>query len=134
MARVTRLSGAILAETQARYFLVGNPKEPCAWECEGFADPGVVDAHTEPFRELAARGTPKLTGPLLLVRSEGEALAKTLAERLLIRRNGSVSERLWNLVWSGREPRAGDTLDADWLLEMPNDVWHIVQDSVLRCV
>ena len=39
MARVGRLSGAILAESEGAYFLVGDLKEPCDFSARGFEAP-----------------------------------------------------------------------------------------------
>jgi hypothetical protein len=60
----------------------------------------------------------------------GEALAHTLAAKLVIARNGSVSERLWRLArgeGATGEPRL------QWLVEIPQPVWEIVRETVLRC-
>ena len=40
MSLVTRLSGAILAESNGEYFLIGNTKSPCDWAAAGFEPPG----------------------------------------------------------------------------------------------
>lgn len=136
MARVGRLAGAILAETEGRYFLVGNPKEPCDFVASGFADPGVIDAIRQPFVELHAVGAVTLEDPGLVLSVEGDALPRILAARLLITRNASVSDRLWRLSidpeGSGDDPRG--FVDAAWLVEMPAPVWQIVRDAVLRCL
>lgn len=42
MALVGRLAGAILAETEGQFFLVGNPKVPCDFTAVGFDPPGVI--------------------------------------------------------------------------------------------
>jgi len=69
---------------------------------------------------------------------EGEALARVLAERFIITRNGSVSERLWRLVIQcGRvddEDTPAGAVDARWLGAMPAPMWQIVRDAVLRCI
>ncbi|MGH2652490.1 MAG: precorrin-3B C(17)-methyltransferase, partial [Actinomycetota bacterium] len=60
-----------------------------------------------------------------------------LARRFLIERNGSVSDRLWRLVIGADEEGEGpeeDEIDAQWLAEVPNRVWEIVRDTVLRCL
>ncbi|MCG8424119.1 MAG: precorrin-3B C(17)-methyltransferase [Proteobacteria bacterium] len=143
MARVSRLAGAMLAETRGRYFLIGNTKEPCDWPAAGFAPPGEIDAATRPFVELTPQGPVELDGYSLHFELEGEELASELARRMLIERNGSVSERLWRLVCADRSGH-GDEYDdyevpetgvgnARWLTEMPARVWDIVRDSVLRC-
>ena len=49
MARVGRLAGALLAETEGRYFLVGNTKEPCDFRALGVEPPPEIDALKRPF-------------------------------------------------------------------------------------
>jgi hypothetical protein len=55
---------------------------------------------------------------------------------MLIERNGSVSERLWRAVLgvddAGDAPRG--PVAARWLLEVPESVWRVVRDAVLRCL
>ncbi len=137
MARVGRIAGAILAETGGRYFLVGNTKMPCDWARAGFEAPAEIDAVKRPYLPLVARAPVDIGGVQLTLALEGEELANRLADLFVIRRTGSVSERLWRLVLGGSEeddvPDAG-TIDARWLGEMPLRVWQVVQDTVLRCV
>jgi hypothetical protein len=137
MGRIGRLAGAILAETEGRFFLVGNPKEPCDFEATGFEDPGPIDALARPFIELRSKRPIAILPPTIEVTTEGEPLARLLAGRFLIARNGSVSDRLWRLVvdpgTSGDDP--GDSVvAARWLGEMPDPIWQIVRDAVLRCL
>jgi hypothetical protein len=135
MARIGRLAGAIIAHTGAQYFLVGNTKQPCDWMKAGFEPPVEIDAKKRPYLLLSVAGPVNLAGPWLLAEVEGEELAKRLAERLVIERTGSVSDRLWRLV-TGLEdetPMTTETIDARWLAEVPMTVWQIVKDTVLRC-
>jgi hypothetical protein len=147
MARVGRLAGAILAETCGDHFLIGNPKQPCDWRAAGFEPPGELDARVRPVVRLARCGTPVLAAPVLELELEieGEPLARLLADRLVIARTGSVSERLWRLV-IGRSDELDEldqvdapgapapaTLPARWLGELPAAIWQIVRDTVLRC-
>jgi hypothetical protein len=137
MACVGRLAGAVLAQTGNDYFLVGNTKEPCDFKAAGFEPPCEVDAVKCRYIRLKAQRTIAMSSPLLKVRLEGKALAEALAERLLIERNGSVSERLWRLLLDpdGNEaPVASDEVDAQWLVEIPLAIWEIVRDTVLRCL
>jgi hypothetical protein len=53
MARVGRLAGAILAETEGRYFLIGNTKEPCDFRSEGFEQPAAIDALKQAYIRLS---------------------------------------------------------------------------------
>ena len=64
---------------------------------------------------------------------EGEALARRLTDFLVIKRNGSVSERLWRLVMPPEECQGKAEVDARWLGEIPPAIWQIVQDRVLKC-
>jgi len=140
MARVGRLAGAVLAESEGAYFLVGNPKRPCDWPAVGFEPPGPLDATVRPYLRLVRTAAPavQVTGPWLQVALEGEALARALAARFLIERNGSVSDRLWRLVLRGdpdaEDPPAEVEVDARWLGEMPAPIWDIVRAQVLRCL
>ncbi len=137
MARVGRLAGALLAETGGEFFLVGNTKEPCDFEAAGFESPGEIDALERRYIRLAPRRAVELAAPHLRLDLEGEALAVLLAERLLIERNASVSDRLWRLLIdpSGQEELPQDeAVDARWLAEIPAPIWGIVRDTVLRCL
>lgn len=136
MARVGRLAGAILAETAGEFFLIGNTKEPCDFEAAGFASPGEIDALKRPYVRLAPRRAVDLDRPYLTLELEGEALAGLLAERLLIERNGSVSERLWRLLMdpSGEDEPPQDEAPSRWLAEIPAPLWGIIRDAVLRCL
>jgi hypothetical protein len=138
MARVGRLAGAILAQTGSEFFLVGNTKRPCDWMAAGFDPPGELDAVARPYVRIARSGPVSVRGPWLDVSIEGEELARKLAARFLVERNGSVSDRLWRLVIRG-EPEGDDPppdtiVDAGWLGDVPNHVWEIVREQVLRCL
>lgn len=143
MARVGRLAGAILAETEGRYFLIGNTKEPCDFRSEGFEPPAAIDALKEAYIRLSVTGTARIDPPCLTLALEGEELAQVFARRFLIERNGSVSDRLWRLVVGvdeedgAPEAEAIDgqwEIDAQWVAEVPDRIWEIVRDSVLRCL
>ena len=87
-----------------------------------------------PFVKLNTQGPVSLDGSGLYWDLEGEALCEKLSETFLIKRNGSVSERLWGLVLETTEENYNDeTLDGTWLANTPDEVWEIVRDSVLRC-
>lgn len=139
MARVGRLAGALLAETEGNYFLVGNTKEPCDWKSAGF-EPPAVDPSAARYVKLVPLRAITLSSPHLVIGLEGEALAQSLAQRFLVERNGSVSDRLWRLVVNGGVPEedappvAGPAIDAKWLGEMPGPIWKIIRDTVLRCI
>jgi hypothetical protein len=136
MARIARLAGALLVETQGRYFLVGNPKGPCDLPAAGFApqhEP--IDAMVRPWVELDPRGPIALAAPVLDYGLDGSAAVLRIAEQFLIARNASVSDRLWRLVVgiTDDEDEVPDTVDARWLAAAPERVWSIVRDAVLRC-
>ena len=134
MARVGRLAGAILAETRGEYFLVGATKEPCDWAAAGFHVPDALEEPQQPFVRLGASRPVELPTPRLTLAVEGEELAHLLARRLVIARNRSVSERLWRLIVGTEEARAADVeIEARWLGEIPEAVWDVVREAVLRC-
>jgi hypothetical protein len=138
MSRVGRLAGALLAETGDQYFLVGNLKRPCDFAAAGFEKPAVeVDALARPYVALLRSGPANLPGPWLTFDLEGEALARALAERLLIERTGSVSDRLWRLILSSdpdADIPADAVIDARWLGQTPIHVWRVVREAVLKCL
>jgi hypothetical protein len=140
MARAFRLAGAILAETDGDYYLVGQTKEPCDWPAAGFAVPRTLESGGPWFVKLDVRGSVSTAAPVpgLVLPLEGEALARALAQRFVIERNGSVSERLWRIAIHRGDPDAEDgapgDVDARWLAEIPAPVWQMVRDTVLRCV
>jgi len=137
MAMVGRLGGAILAQTADRYFLVGDLKEPVDFAAHGFINPGERDVKVQPYVELKRNSEAfDWSPPLMVMELDGEALAAKLASLFVIRRNGSISERLWSLVseHSSLEPSAGrEVTNARWLGATPDEVWEIVRDGVLRC-
>ena len=136
MARVGRLAGAILAESSGDYFLIGNTKAPCDWAREGFENPGVVDAMKAPWIKLKPTREVPIGEPWLAIDVEGEALASAVAQRFVIERNGSVSDRLWRLVTNPDdllEPPQRSSIDARWLGEIPAPIWKVVRDTVLKC-
>jgi hypothetical protein len=138
MSLVGRLAGAILVQTEDDYFLVGNLKRPCDFAAAGFEKPAVeLDAVARPYLRLARSGPLAVPGPWLALTLEGEPLLRALADRLLIERNGAVSDRLWRLILSadpdGDAPGPEVVIDASWLGQMPEHLWQIVRDSVLKC-
>jgi hypothetical protein len=139
MARAFRLAGAIVAQSGEDYFQIGVTKEPCDYAGAGFDRPESEPASAPWFvrlRPLPARV--RLSPPWLELSIGGEDLARTLSERFVIERNGSVSERLWRLVLAGGDPDADDEsrerIDARWLGEMPSPIWRMIRETVLRCI
>ena len=136
MARIARLGGALLAETEGTYFLIGNTKQPTDFPAAGFEKPVEIDPLKRPYLALVQCASVELAAPWLTMDLEGEELARVVARCFLIERNGSVSERLWRLVTNPDEPEeetTQDAIDANWLGHTPAPIWQIVRDTVLRC-
>jgi hypothetical protein len=138
VSRVGRLAGALLVETGGEHYLVGNLKRPCDFAAAGFERPaGELDALARPWTRLQRSGPLTVAGPWLTLDLERESLLGLLAERMLIARNGSVSDRLWRLILSAdpdQEVPADAVIDARWLGQVPAHVWTVVREAVLRCV
>ena len=122
---------------EAAWFLVGDTKVPCDWAAAGFERPADRDAKVERYVRLVPIGSPALDAPTLQLFIDGEPAVRVIADRLLVARNGAVSDRLWRLILGEDEantrsaPR--DDVDARWLAEMPAHVWDVVRDAVLKC-
>jgi hypothetical protein len=139
MARVGRLAGALLVHSrhgeEDHWYLVGDTKVPCDWQAAGFVEPPIRDVSKQRWIRLAPTRSTTLEGPCLRLPLDGEAAAACIAARLLVARNGSVSERLWRMVWDPEdtdEAPKGE-LDARWLVEIPAPIFERVRDAVLRC-
>jgi hypothetical protein len=130
MARIGRLAGALLIESEGAWHLVGHLKQPCDFAAAGFARPDDVDARAPAGIRLEVHGAPRLAPPWLVLPVDGEAVVPLAAARLLVERTGLVSERLWRMIGDGA---SGEAIDARWLGEMPAHVWDLVRDAVLRC-
>jgi hypothetical protein len=137
MSLLGRLAGALLLESDGAFFLIGNLKRPC--DFVGFVPPGPIDALARPYirleRDPARDFVP--SGPqLVLPDGDGEALARAVAARLLIERNGAVSDRLWRLILTddpeAELPEEG-TFATPWLTEIPLHLWQIIREAVLKC-
>jgi hypothetical protein len=115
MARVGRFCGSIVVDGR---WLVGHPKEPCPLVAGDLEAPWLLRVEAAPIGDT-----------VLLVDGESEAIARVMAQRFVIERNGSVSERLWRLVTDGR---TGE-IACHWLGTVPQPIWQIVRDTVLRC-
>ncbi len=140
IARSGRLAGAILLESDGRFFLVGNTKEPCDWPDAGFAAPEKPAGTTTRVQSLNPLRPVPIQPPYLIFHwgdKTPESLAELLANRFLIQRNSSVSERLWRLVTGENDEQSHhvpEELDASWLVHMPEPVWNIVREAVLKCM
>lgn len=139
-ARITRLAGAILLEHENQYVLIGNTKQPCNWQREGFEAPAEIDAVKQPFLPLTPIRAILIEGQHLTIdefNGSAEGLAQALASRFLIRRNGSVSDRLWRIVTGERDETGASTeqqINITWLIDMPERIWEIVRDAALKCL
>lgn len=139
MALIARLAGGLLVETavdgEPAWFLVGDTKVPCDFVAAGFEKPKERDVVRERYVRLVPVARPALTGTRLSVSLEGEAVARSLAERLTVARNGSVSERLWALIVGEREIEtpSGRLVPSAWLCDVPLSVWEVVREAVLKC-
>ncbi|MBI4398969.1 MAG: precorrin-3B C(17)-methyltransferase [Candidatus Omnitrophica bacterium] len=133
MSKVTRLAGAILAQSDGQFYLVGELKEPCDFAAAGFKTPPESDPdHPVHFKLLEPVRPISIDGDYLEMEVEGEALAELLYKRFIIERNLSVSDRLWRVA-AVKKNEAGIT-DARWLEQMPDAAWQVVRDSMLKCV
>jgi len=133
VSKVTRLGGAILAETSGEYYLVGELKEPCDFEEQGFEKPPESDPdHPVKFRKLKNVREITIDSEYLEMETQGEALVDLLFKRFVIQRNHSVSERLWRVA--AVQKKANGVIDARWLEQMPDEVWEIVRESILKCL
>ncbi|HEY0711699.1 MAG TPA: precorrin-3B C(17)-methyltransferase [Polyangia bacterium] len=143
-ARLSRLAGALLLQVGHLHHLIGNLKRPCHFEAHGFVTPKEpVDALVRPSQPLERHGSFNVTGPHLSLGdfplTAAPMLAARIAERLLITRNGSVSDRLWRLLLADpNDPDAdlsstAEPIDARWLVEIPHHLWNIVREAVLTC-
>ena len=135
MARVGRIAGSLLVETRGKYALVGFPKEPCDYAAHGLSTPPAQERWSGHVALVDALGPVRLGEHVLTFELEGEPLLQALAQRLLIARNGSVSERLWRLAIGADEAGEAPPKErcARWLSETPSQVWDVVRDTVLRC-
>lgn len=133
MAEISRLAGAILVASDSVYFLVGQLKEPCNFLEYGFKDPGEIKAPGIPYVKLEVISDNKIPKKEILTMSgNGEDLANKLADIFMITRNGSISERIWDLVCEYSQKNEGK-IDGNWASETPVEIWDIVRDSILRC-
>ena len=132
VSKIYRFAGAILAETSGEYYLVGELKEPCDFEKHGFEKPAESDPdHPVKYKKLKTLGPVSLDGECLEMEMQGQELAELLFKRFVIPRNYSVSDRLWSVVTV--KSKNGIT-DARWLEQMPDEVWQIVRENILKCL
>jgi hypothetical protein len=133
VSKVTRLAGAILAETNGDYYLIGELKEPCDFLKYGFqTPPESAPENPVKYKKLTVAGpVSSEEGACLEMETQGEDLAELLFRRFVILRNYSVSDRLWRvaILKGDKDGRA----DGRWLEQMPDDVWDIVRENILKC-
>ncbi len=134
MALVGRMGGSLIAETEGRYYMIGDVKGPCDFAAHGVVAPAERNVLAQPYLQLEIPGIYRWEeGTRLSCPLEGEALVQRLVDIFLILRNGSVSERLWRLVLSYSKPVEPELMDGTWLMQVPIGIWDIVRDQVLRC-
>ncbi len=126
MTRIGRLAGALLVESSGAWYLVGHLKQPCDFAATGFAPPTDLEARAPSGLRLETIAPVTMAGPWLEVDVEGDAVVPLCVRRLLVERTGLVSERLWRLL-----TETGDR--HRWFGEMPDPVWDVVRDALLRC-
>ncbi|HUQ06292.1 MAG TPA: hypothetical protein VM261_27495 [Kofleriaceae bacterium] len=126
MTRIGRLAGALLVEASGAWYLVGHLKQPCDFAASGFAAPVDLDARAPTGLRLEAIAPVTMAAPWLELDVDGDAVIPLCARRLVIERTGLVSERLWRLL-----TETGD--HHRWFGEMPDAVWDVVRDALLRC-
>ena len=140
MALVSRLGGSLLVKSSSRYFIVGELKRPVDWSAEGYQPPAHLSAGQEddcqrlPWFEVSGCPAPGHEVCISLGGAhDSHTLCDELHKRLTIRRNGSVSERLWDLVMDHSRSTAEGHIDGTWLVDTPMAVWDMVRESMLRC-
>jgi hypothetical protein len=125
-SRIGRLAGALLVETGDAWYLVGHLKQPCDFVAAGFAPPTDLESRAPTGLRLETIAPVRMAAPWLEVDVAGDVVVALCARRLVIERTGLVSERLWRLL-----TETGD--HHRWFGEMPDAVWDVVRDSLLRC-
>ncbi len=161
MVWIGRIAGAILAHDNNHFFLIGSLKEPCDFQKLGLEDPEqakqgfdpltqlycqlksiVEDMHCGNFWDILDKNSSlseAIGEKILFMKYGSKEINPTLARSFLIRRNSSVSERLWDLVLSCSNSytkkiyQNKEVYDASWLEQTPNEIWEIVREQVLRC-
>ncbi|MCM8531007.1 MAG: hypothetical protein NE330_07600 [Lentisphaeraceae bacterium] len=133
MSKLGLIHGAFLFETEGRYFQVGDTKEPANYESAGFEKPVDFDPMESHFTELTITGKPEIKEPYLTFKDEGEELCEKIYQRLVIGRNASTSTRMWYLFFDADEYSGQRVIDIQWLLDIPAEIWEIIQDEVWSC-
>lgn len=132
VSKIYRLAGAILIETNGEYYLVGELKEPCDFEKHGFEKPAESDPdHPMKYKKLKTLRPVSVEEERLEMEMQGEELAELLFKRFVIPRNYSVSDRLWRVVTVRKK---NGVTDARWLEQMPDEVWEIIRENILKCL
>lgn len=134
MIELYRLAGSILIKSKNQFYLLGNLKEPCNLNQYGFEQVD-FDALQIPYLKLNIYDESKtifFRDPIFILSNSElrdiEAILQNLSDKLLIKRNGSVSERLWNLLKNYQKDK-----NISWIIDIPQEIWDIVRDNVLKC-
>ena len=133
MSKLAFIHGAYLVESEGRYFQVGNTKEPANYEKAGFVAPQNFVPLEQKYVELEVCGTPEIKEPYVTFTEEGEGLCEKVYQRLVIKRNASTSTRMWYLFFDAEEYSGQRVIDLQWLMEIPAEIWEIIQDEVWTC-
>lgn len=133
MAKVGLIHGAFLVESEGHFYQVGDVKEPANYEKFGFVTPESFDPMQQNFVELEICGEPKISEPCLSFKDDGEDFCNKLHQRLVIKRNASTSVRMWYLFFDAEEYAGQKVIDLQWLMEIPEEIWEIIQDEVWTC-
>jgi hypothetical protein len=133
MSKLGLIHGAFLLETQGKFFQIGDTKEPANYEKIGFEKPASFDPMESHYTPLNTIGSPEIKEPYLEFNDEGEELCEKLYNKLVINRNASTSTRMWYLFFDAEEYSGQKTINVQWLLDIPVEIWEIVQDEVWSC-
>ncbi len=169
-----RLKGALILIHHKEHdslCLIGDLKEPCDFSIYGFElandgqdSEGVLIEKTRFLRRIPRANQENekdvIHSDAIFLENPSASVSKInqlndhLAQIFLIKRNLSVSERIWNLLIDTSKlgnqgekdviaqrcglERHGIVIDtlvhAKWLTTIPLPIWQIVRDQILRCI
>jgi precorrin-3B C17-methyltransferase len=134
--KIGRLGGALLVNIREKYFLVGEFKEPCLLNDHGFKEiEQKNETHVYNIELLDKIKNPEIEYSFISAELK-ENLLLDLSLKWIIKRNGSVSERLTGLIKDHSSSviyKKKKYIDITWLAQMPTSVWGIVRENILKC-
>ena len=133
MTKLGLIHGAFVVETNGEYYQVGDVKGPGDYTSFGFVKPVDFDPVNTPYIKLELCGEAKIAEPYITFDDEGEEVCQKIFDRLVIKRNGSTSTRMWYLFFDAEEYSGQKIIHLQWLLDIPEEIWEIVQDEVWSC-